>query len=229
MDTHIILKNVSIEIPIYTSDSLSLRKKILGKSGLINKVRVLNGIDLKINAGDRVGLYGHNGAGKTSLLRCIAGGYYPTTGSLDIAGSLSSMIDIGLGLDHEATGYQNIKLKLGAIDPKLRSNQLLIDEIIDFSGLGEAIHWPIRTYSSGMGMRLAFSIATSIRSDILVLDEWLSVGDEGFSEKSKNRMNDLLESSSILVIASHNKNLLHSVCNRVIHLDHGRILLEETI
>lgn len=223
------LKGVDVVIPIFTSDSFSLKKHLLGLRPKVRCVHVLNNVNLEIQSGERVGIYGCNGAGKTSLLRCIAGGYYPVSGTISIRGSVSSMIDIGLGLDQEATGIDNIKLKLGLTNPALRSNKKLIQDIIDFSGLNDVIDLPLRTYSSGMAMRLAFSIATGVKSDILVLDEWLSVGDAGFSEKTKNKMNQLVEESSIMIIASHSMDLLRSVCTRLITMENGLIISDEKL
>ena len=223
MEAYINLKNVDVVIPIFSTESFSLRSRILRRSTKIKENHILKNINFKIYGGERVGIYGHNGAGKTSLLRLISGGYHPQNGSAVIEGEMSSMIDIGLGLDHEASGYANIKLKLGLINAKLRNDGELISSIVNFSGLEEVINDPIRTYSSGMLMRLAFSIATGVHSDILVLDEWLSVGDASFSEKSEARMAEIVEKSSILVIASHSMDLLEKLCTRIIIMDHGNI------
>ena len=159
----------------------------------------------------------------------MAGGYYPVNCAISISGSVSSMIDIGLGLDQEASGFDNVRLKLGLTSSKLRNNMKLVQDIINFSELNDVIHLPLRTYSSGMAMRLAFSIVTGVRSDILVLDEWLSVGDASFSEKTKNRMDELVEDSSIMVIASHSMDLLRKVCNRLVTMDHGSIISDEKL
>jgi len=229
MKPSIKLKEVNVVIPIFTSDSFSLKKHLLGLRPKVRYAHVLNNINLEIKSGERVGIYGGNGAGKTSLLRCVAGGYYPVNGAISIRGSVSSMIDIGLGLDQEASGFDNIRLKLGLTSPALRNNNKLIQEIIDFSGLNDVIDLPLRTYSSGMAMRLAFSIATGIKSDILVLDEWLSVGDASFSEKTRNRMNELVEESSIMLIASHSMDLLRNVCTRLVMMDHGSIISDEKL
>jgi lipopolysaccharide transport system ATP-binding protein len=223
MGAYINLQNVDVSIPVFSTESFSLRTRILRRSTKIKENHVLRNINFEITGGERVGIYGHNGAGKTSLLRLISGGYHSQKGSVLIKGKMSSMIDIGLGLDHEASGYENIKLKLGLINAELRNDEDLISEIIDFSGLQNVIHDPIRTYSSGMLMRLAFSIATGVHSDILVLDEWLSVGDASFAEKSEKRMAEVVENSSILVIASHSMDLLNNLCTRIIIMENGSI------
>lgn len=224
MKPNIKLTNFHVDIPIYTSDSFSLRKKILGGVPQIKISNVLKDINLEIISGEKVGVYGSNGAGKTSLLRALAGGYFPTKGSIDIRGNVSGMIDIGLGLDQEASGFDNIKLKIGLMFPNLRNDEKIIQNVINFSGLEDVIHLPLRTYSSGMAMRLAFSIVTEIKTDILVLDEWLSVGDADFAEKSEKKMQSLVEGSSIMVIASHSMDLLNKICTRLITLDHGMVI-----
>jgi lipopolysaccharide transport system ATP-binding protein len=227
MNAYISLKDVNVSIPIYDAESFSLRTRLLKRSTKIKENHILKNISFEIAGGERVGVYGHNGAGKTSLLRLISGGYYPQNGSVLIEGNMSNMIDISLGLDHDASGYENIKLKLGLVNAALRNDRDLISSIVNFSDLEEVINDPIRTYSSGMVMRLAFSIATGIHSDILVLDEWLSVGDASFAEKSEARMMGIVEKSSILVIASHNMDLLNKICTRIIVMDHGNITSDE--
>jgi len=229
MINKIIFNNVCVDIPIYNQDSYSLRKLILGKSSRIITKKILHNINFEIKAGERVGIYGNNGSGKTTLLRTIVGGYFPTSGTLEIVGSLSSMIDIGLGLDAEASGIDNIKLKLGLINSTLRNDLKIIEEIIDFSGLKDSIQYPLRTYSSGMAMRLAFSIATSVQTDILVLDEWLSVGDAEFAVKSEEKMNQIVNNSSIIILASHNSALLENFCTRLIKLNNGEIVSDNLI
>lgn len=225
MKNFVHLSNVVIDVPIYSSDSFSIRKRLLGKAKGVSIKRVLDNITLKISSGDRVGIYGPNGSGKTSLLKCIAGAYCPTSGNVDVVGDVVSLIDIHMGLDSEASGYDNIKLKLISmgLDHK---NEDLINEIIEFSGLKEVIHYPIKNYSSGMGIRLAFSISTCRSPEILLLDEWLSVGDKNFSRQSSGRMNELAESSSIMLIASHDMDLLEKQCNRILILESGRVKQE---
>jgi lipopolysaccharide transport system ATP-binding protein len=229
MSSFIILRGVTVDIPLFSSESMSLRRKLLNKNSPIQVIRALDNINLIINSGDRIGLYGHNGSGKTTLLRVLAGGYYPTYGDIEISGRVNSLIDINLGLDSEATGLHNIKLKLLTMQVCQSEYNELIKKIIDFSGLEESIYRPLRTYSSGMAMRLAFSIATSVQSDIILLDEWLSVGDEDFAEKSNKRMAEITTSSSILVIASHNFDMLKQNCNKIYLLNKGSLKLIENI
>ena len=155
--------------------------RIAAASKNVTVVTALKDISLEIRAGDRVGLMGHNGAGKTSLLRMLAGIYEPTSGRIQIRGKVSSFINLGLGLDVEATGAENILLVGLMFGLGFDEIQQLAPSIQEFSGLGEFLDMPIRTYSSGMQMRLLFSIATSVHAEILLMDEWLSVGDSDFA------------------------------------------------
>jgi lipopolysaccharide transport system ATP-binding protein len=222
MSNSISLKNVVIDVPIFSSDSFSIRKRLLGRAHGVTIKRVLDNVFLEILSGDRVGIYGPNGSGKTSLLKCIAGAYFPTSGSVSVVGDIVSLIDIHMGLDAEASGYDNIKLKLISMGLD-HTNERTINEIIEFSGLRDVIHYPIKNYSSGMGIRLAFSISTCRSPEILLLDEWLSVGDKKFSKQSSTRMDELAKSSSIMIIASHDMELLKKQCNRILLLESGRV------
>ena len=233
--TSIVFDNVSVDFPIYNSNTRSLKNKLIqvatgGQLGADKHgrvvVRALENITFQLKDGDRVGLLGHNGAGKSTLLRLLGGVYEPTFGKSTIIGQIGSLIDISLGIDPETTGRDNIYIR-GALLGLTRSQvKVKIDEIIDFSELGDFVDMPLRTYSTGMHMRLAFSVSTIIRPEILLMDEWLSVGDETFQHKVENRLNDLVSSAKILVIASHSKELLLNTCNRLIWLEHGRIKMD---
>jgi len=233
--TSIVFDNVSVDFPIYNSNTRSLKNKLIqvatgGQLGADKHgrvvVRALENINFELKDGDRVGLLGHNGAGKSTLLRLLGGVYEPTFGKSTIIGKIGSLIDISLGIDPETTGRDNIYIR-GALLGLTRSQvKVKIDEIIDFSELGDFVDMPLRTYSTGMHMRLAFSVSTIIRPEILLMDEWLSVGDESFQHKVENRLNDLVSSAKILVIASHSKELLLKTCNRLIWLEHGRIKMD---
>ncbi len=230
------LEGVSLEYPVYNSSALSLKKKFLiGFSGGILKsdpndkiilVNALNNINLEINNGDRIGLIGHNGCGKTSLLRLMSSIYFPTTGSVSISGETTSLIDINLGIDPEASGLKNLYMRAAILGIEKSNIDSVVEETIDFSGLGEFINLPFRTYSSGMQVRLAFSIATAITPEILIMDEWLSAGDKDFSEKSHKRLLKLVDNTNILILASHSKELISNVCNRVIWLDKGSVKMD---
>jgi len=227
--------NVSVDFPIYNANGRSLKNHLIkvATGGQLNTdqqgrvlVRALENLTFTLQDGDRVGIVGHNGAGKSTLLRLLSGVYFPSRGSVKINGEISSLIDISLGIDHEATGRENIYIRgslLGLSKAVINKN---IDEIIEFSELGGFADMPVRTYSSGMHLRLAFAVSTIVHPQILLMDEWLSVGDEGFKEKARTRMHELVDKTSILVIASHSKEQLLQVCNRIIWLEHGRILMD---
>lgn len=231
----ILLENVCVDIPIYNSQGRSLKKTLMGvatggKIGLTGSgkaiVRSLDEINLKINNQERVGLIGHNGAGKSTLLRVLGKVYTPTSGYCRIKGRVGSLIDISLGIDSEATGLENIYLRAALLGIKRELVEKEIDNIIAFSELGEFIEMPVRTYSTGMHLRLAFAVSTMITPDILLMDEWLSVGDQNFQNKAEKRLNDLIERSNILVIATHSRQLIQKCCNRVVWLEHGRIKMD---
>jgi lipopolysaccharide transport system ATP-binding protein len=226
-------ENISIEFPIYGTSSRSFKKSLINTAtgGVFAKdssdfvtVKALDNISFEIKEGDRVGLVGHNGSGKSTLLRVIAGIYEPTQGKLITNGKISSMLSLVLGIDMEATGLENIYMRGYAMGESSASMKSRIEEILDFSGIGEYINLPMRTYSSGMVMRLAFAITTSIDADIILMDEWLSVGDEDFIKKAEERLDLLVRKAKILVIASHNLQLIESKCNKVIKLEHGKMI-----
>jgi lipopolysaccharide transport system ATP-binding protein len=189
-------------------------------------VRGLDNVSLTFRDGDRIGLIGHNGSGKTTLLRVLSGIYIPTHGSSVIKGHCVSLIDIRLGIDPDATGRENIRLRaamMGMSPAEINEN---FDQIAEFSGLGEFLDVPFRTYSTGMQLRLAFATSTAVRPEILIMDEWLSTGDEDFKERANTRMRELVDSTKILVLASHSKELMKKNCNKIIWLEHGRVKME---
>jgi lipopolysaccharide transport system ATP-binding protein len=224
---------LTLDYPVYNSTSRSMKNVVLQattggriahEAGKKTYVRSLDGISFRIQPGERVGLIGHNGSGKSTLLRALAGVYTPTGGKLEVSGRVVSLLDINLGMDPDATGYENIMLRgiiMGLTPDQVRAK---VEEIAEFTDLGEYLDMPLRSYSSGMQMRLAFTIATSVEADILLMDEWLAVGDAAFQEKAARRLNDFVSRAAILVIATHSMQLLQSVCTRVIELNHGRIL-----
>lgn len=232
---YINLDRVTVDFPIFNASSLSLKNKMLkavtgGKISTRHDghviVRGLENINLKIESGERLGIVGHNGAGKTTLLRVLSGIYYPTAGTATIKGHCTSLINISLGIDAEATGRENIALRATLMGMTPKAIDALMEDIIDFSGLGEFIDMPFRTYSSGMQMRLAFAVSTSIKPQILIMDEWLSTGDQDFQERAKQRMKDIVDSTEILILASHSKDLLINNCNRVIWMEQGKIKMD---
>lgn len=233
--TEIRLNGVSVEFPIYNSSSRSLKNRVLSVAtgGKIERrtdglviIRGLDNISLTLREGERVGLIGHNGSGKTTLLRVLSGIYTPTQGSAVVNGDCVSLINISLGIDPDATGRENIRLRsaIMGLDPKKMADKF--DEIAEFSGLGDFLDMPFRTYSSGMQLRLAFATSTAVRPEILIMDEWLSTGDENFKERANQRMQELVDSTKILVLASHSPELLQKNCNRIVWLEHGRIKMD---
>ena len=228
----VIAKNLVVEFPIYGGKSRSLKNTFIraATGGLLARdaadrvvIRALNNLNFDFHEGDRVGIVGHNGSGKSTLLRTIAGAYEPVSGTMDVTGRLATMLSITLGMDTESTGYENIFLRATIMGLRTREIEPLVDEICEFSELGDYIHMPMRTYSSGMSMRLAFAISTSVPADIVLMDEWMSVGDAEFSQKAQTRLRAMLDKAHILFLASHDERLIRRNCNKIMHLDHGEI------
>lgn len=229
------LDNVFINFPVFNAINMSLKNRFLtaASGGILNRqkdglvvVSSLQNITLHIAQGERVGLVGHNGAGKTTLLRVLSGIYHPTMGEIRIKGAITSLINISLGIDAEATGRENIRLRAVMMGQKPSESKKKVDEIIEFSGLGDFIDMPVRTYSSGMQLRLAFAVSTSIRPQILIMDEWLSTGDKDFKERAEARLKEVVRSTEILILASHSKELLLKTCNRIVWLERGEIKMD---
>ncbi len=218
------LNQVSVQMPVYSNHSRSMKssflKRLTKDKAQINSVTVLNNLDLHLKDGDRLGVMGPNGSGKSTLLRTIAGIYEPTLGSIEVKGSIASLIDISLGMDMEATGYENIRMRGIMMGLKLKQIKAIEEEIADFTELGQFLEMPIRTYSTGMHMRLGFAVSTTIPADIILMDEWLSVGDSDFLVKAEKRLHDYIQKSSILVIASHSEDLISKLTNQLIRLEH---------
>jgi ABC-type polysaccharide/polyol phosphate transport system ATPase subunit len=227
------LKDVSVEFPIYQGSSRSLKKSLLATSSYGNlardaldrvTVQALSEISVAIEKGDRFALIGRNGAGKTTLLRLLAGIIEPTRGRFESAGTVSSLLDMQVGLDGDSTGHENIILRGMFMGIRPRDMRPLATEIAEFTELGHYLDMPVRTYSAGMMVRLAFAIATCIPPEVLIMDEWLSAGDALFLDKAQRRIEGFVRDSSILVLASHSMGLIEQWCNRGILLDQGRIL-----
>lgn len=230
---HIKLDNVSVRFPIYDAKQRSFKQtmlnaatggKIIQNTGKFTEIEALKNINLDIREGDRVALIGHNGSGKTTLLRVLAGVYAPVEGSISIKGKITSLLDSMLGMDGEATGIENIKLRGLFLGLRPKQTESLIDEIVEFSELGDFINMPVRTYSSGMVLRLAFAISTSTQPEILLMDEWMSVGDEKFKNKAEKRLEEFVDKAGILVMATHDHGLADRVCSKSIYLEHGCII-----
>lgn len=229
---HIKLANVGVDFPVFNSSSRSITNSLVSaatggrisadRSGHVT-VKALSDINLEINSGDRLGIVGHNGSGKSTLLRVLAGIYEPTSGSITRLGKIASLIDIGLGINSENTGKENIYLRGQLMGLSNKEIAKKFDDIIEFAELGDFIQLPVRTYSSGMLLRLAFAVSTSITADILIMDEWLSVGDGAFAERAEQRLKNLVDNSEILIIASHSKTLIEKASSTMLWLDHGKL------
>jgi lipopolysaccharide transport system ATP-binding protein len=230
MTSSIELKGVTLDYNLYSVRAQSLRNAVLdmavggrmmraGKDVTI--IRALSDINLKLVEGDRLGLVGHNGSGKTSLLKVLAGVYEPTAGVVDVRGKLSSMISMSIGLDPDASGLQNIKnLAMMQMMPDREIKRRLPD-IVEFSELGAFVHMPFKTYSAGMMARLTFSVATQMDADILIMDEWISAGDAEFQKKAAARLTSMVDKAKIVVIATHDHSLAAKVCNRIMSMEAG--------
>ena len=226
------LENVSVSFPIYQGGSRSLKKSLIfrGTGGQLANdasdrisVEALRDVSLQLIPGDRVALIGANGAGKTTLLRVMAGIYEPVSGSVKVRGRISPMFDIGLGIDNELSGYDNILLRgqiLGLTAEEIRSR---LTDIIAFTELGDYIGLPVRTYSSGMLTRLTFAIATSFAPEILLMDELIVAGDVAFMSKAEHRISSFVTQASILVLASHSSEICVQWCNKAIWMEKGRV------
>ena len=231
MSSLVRLDNVTLDYYVYSVRAQSLRNavfnlavggKLYKDQGDVTVVRAVENVSFELKEGDRLGLIGHNGSGKTSLLKIIAGVYHPAKGRVEVQGSLTSMIASGAGMDSEATGLQNIR-KLGQM--RMIPNKVIdesIGRIVEFSGLGDFVRLPVKTFSMGMMSRLMFACATEFEADILVLDEWLSAGDAEFNRKAADRMEAFVEKSKIMVLGTHAFDLVERVCNKVLVLDAGR-------
>jgi ABC-type polysaccharide/polyol phosphate transport system ATPase subunit len=191
--------------------------------GRKRSVVALSGVDFELNAGDRLGLVGPNGSGKTTLLKVLYGVFEPTTGAVYVDGRVDALFNVSLGFRKEATGRRNIVLR--ALINGWSENQIneRIDEIIEFSELGDFIDLPLKAYSQGMATRLAFAVATSLDPEILLMDEWIGAGDAKFQEKAGQRMADLANRAGIIVLASHNHDLIRRNCNKVLELELGHV------
>lgn len=227
------LQNVTVSFPLYDVSTRSLKNslmrvatggKISSSSKQVVVVDSLRNISFNLEHGDRLGLIGHNGAGKSTLLRVLAGIYQPLQGAINVEGSVVPLFEMSLGMDMDATGYDNIKIRAALLGIKPRQLESLLDEIVTFTDLGNYLNMPLRAYSQGMMMRLAFAVSTAISPEILLLDEWIGVGDAHFIKKAEDRMNAMVAKTGILVLASHNNSLLKEVCTKGLVLEHGEAL-----
>lgn len=242
--SHIIADNISLLFPFVGSDNRfrkrmrslegdnSTRKvggKIVANEGFQSGIQALDNLSLHLKDGDRLGIFGHNGAGKTTLLRVLAGIYPPTSGRMSIDGRVTGMFSLGLGINKEVSGFENIIIKGIMYGLKKREITALATDIIEFSELSNYIHMPVKTYSSGMSLRLQFSIASALKPDILLMDEWISSADKRFKVKMDERLEQMVHETPIVIIASHSEDRLYGWANSVICMDNGRVVsMEDT-
>ncbi len=225
------LKDVSLAYPVYGASARRLTNTILSaavggrllKDNGIVEVEALKNVNLTLKTGDRVGLIGHNGAGKTSLLKILAQIYEPTKGIANISSQANCLFDIMMGMDFELTGYENILLRGLILGLSKKECRKIMPDIEAFAELGEFMKMPIKTYSSGMLVRLAFGIITSIPSEILLIDEVVNVGDANFMGKAKARIVNLIHRSDIMVLSTHDLRLIREFCNKVVLLEKGKV------
>lgn len=226
------LHRVHLDLPIFDISAQSLKKRVMrmGRRNRIAEdntgvviVRAIDDLSLSLRRGDRLGLIGHNGAGKSTLLRVMAGIYPATAGDVRVQGLAVPLLDIALGMDEQSTGRQNIRLRgllLGMSDQEIRKKA---EDIAEFTELGDYLDLPLRTYSSGMRVRLAFAISTAVEAQILLLDEVLGVGDANFQDKASRRLKSLHDRADIVVLAIHSSDAIRDTCNKVLWLERGRM------
>jgi ABC-2 type transport system ATP-binding protein len=224
------IEHAYVDFPIFDAKSRSLKKAVLGAAGgrigtesKVPIVEALRDISLSLGQGERIGLVGHNGAGKSTLLRLMSGIYEPTRGRSNIRGKVAPVFDLGVGMDPEISGYENIIVRGLFLGMTRKQMQARVDDIAEFSELGDYLSMPLRTYSTGMRVRLAIGVVTSIDPEILLLDEGIGAVDAQFLAKARNRLNALVERSGMLVFASHSDEFLVDLCDTAIWLDHGEI------
>jgi ABC-2 type transport system ATP-binding protein len=224
------VRHAYVDFPVFDARTQSLKKQVLGKVGgkigtgaKVPVIEALQDITLSLTDGDRVGLVGHNGAGKSTLLRLLSGIYEPTRGTTRVAGRIAPVFDLGVGLDPEVSGRENIMIRGLFLGMSRREMAKRVDDIAEFTELGDYLHLPLRTYSAGMRVRLALGVVTTVNPEILILDEGLGAIDAAFLAKARERLVDLARRSGVLVFASHSDELLAELCTTALWMDEGRI------
>ena len=225
------VENLSIKFRIYHDRSPSLKEYFANlfkrqSQTAYSDFWAVKDISFEINAGDRVGIVGHNGAGKSTLLKALCRVYESSDGLISIDGRIAPLLEIGAGFHPEFTGRENIYLNGAILGYTKQQIRVIEPEVIDFAELEEFIDTPVKYYSTGMYMRLAFSLATAIHPDILILDEIFAGGDAAFLIKAKERMHSLIDKANIMIMVSHDHQLVTALCNRVIWMDHGKLVAD---
>jgi len=224
------LEDASFWYPVFDVAGRSLKASLLRQlggdreSGVV-EVRALSDVSLELKDGDRIGLIGRNGAGKSTLLKVLAGLLHPQQGGVRISGRVVPLITRGLGIHPELSGFKNIELPMRLLGATEAEIKIAKREVPEWSGLGDFIHLPVRTYSDGMRARLMFAICTAVRGEILVMDEWLSAGDADFVEKAQQRLAQVLEQTRIVVLSSHSLDIIRRMCNVVCWMEQGRVVM----
>jgi ABC-type polysaccharide/polyol phosphate transport system ATPase subunit len=236
-------EDIYVEFPLYGQRQRSLRNFLVPRSlgsgrrnvpaaavgGAIEAersgkvlIKAIDGLSFSLREGDRLGIIGHNGAGKTTLLRVLAGVYEPVRGRLTMRGNVTPMFSLSDGMDQDATGYENILLRSSVLGFSREAIAEHLDDIAAFSELGDYLDMPVRTYSSGMFVRLGFAIATALDPQILIMDEMIGAGDAKFVSRAETRLKGMIERTGILVVATHSASILRTWCNKAMLLSHGR-------
>jgi ABC-2 type transport system ATP-binding protein len=223
-------RQASVDFPIFDAKSRSLKKAVLGVVGgnissdrKVPVIQALHDINITVEEGDRVALVGHNGAGKSTLLRLLSGIYAPTSGTATIEGRVAPVFDLGVGMDPEISGYENIMIRGLFLGMSRKQMEARVDQIADFSELGDFLDMPLRTYSTGMRVRLALGVVTSIEPEILLFDEGIGAVDAAFLEKARDRLEELVKRAGLLVFASHSDEFLRRLCTTAIWMEHGQV------
>jgi len=240
--TRVLVDRLSLSFPVYHADNRTLKRSMAravssrttnrAGSALIEDNRhrvtvdVLRDISFTLQSGERLGLIGGNGAGKTTLLRALAGIYEPVAGRVRIRGTIGTLLDTQLGMNMELTGMENVRLRCLSHGMSRAGTKSVLENVAEFAELGDFIALPVKTYSSGMLVRLAFGLATAITPDVLLMDEWFMAGDITFMEKAKLRLEALVQDADVLIMSSHQPEIMRKWCTRLIWLEEGRIRLD---
>jgi lipopolysaccharide transport system ATP-binding protein len=227
-DALIRLQDVGMRFSVSPASDRSIQGLFRGlrRRAPVRTVDALRGVSLEIRSGERVGLIGPNGAGKTTILKVIGGIYHPTSGDALVRGHVCPLFEFATGFEMDLSGWDNIRIRCMLLGMPRRDIERRIDEIAEFSGLGEFLDYPVRAYSAGMFVRLAFSATTAVDAQVLLLDEVMAAGDLDFAARAKRRMLDMIGRGEIVVLSSHVLDELADVCGRIVWLEKGRVRLD---